>query len=1015
MLLAVSGGLASIRTNAQIILNQTQTPNVLVQNVLMGSGVFASNVTFNGDPGSVVAPLFTTLGQIGRFNGTNCNLDLPGGVFLCTNDASTHIPGPNDLLLQLGGGLGGGGFWNSPDLDLSQLTGDPNWFASGGSNIGNRSVLEFDFVPIKDMISVRYVFSSEEYERWACSQYNDVFGFFLSGPGINGPFANNAINLALVPGSNSRVSINTINSGLMDANNANGPWTDAFVYCTSDPNWQSNAQYYRSFGGQWPYPQPGGGAPQLAAPYNTDPYYIQHNGMTVVLTASAAVQCGQSYHIKMGIGNVNDNWFPSAVFLEQGSFTSSDRFSMDVAPGPNVEYAANDTILIESDCDSVHLQFRRWGGFYLDEYLQISTGGSATSAVDYLQALPDSIHFSPFDSLVVVPIAVPLDADGLEDLVVNIITCNGAKIQTYNFTIDQRDPLMVTLDDVDLDCPAVVLLTPEVTGGSNDPAAFTYLWSTGESTPTISPYVDQTTQFWVTVSDSCWAFPVTDSAWVTLPPYDPMVLTLTPDTAIPCLGNADLEVVAALGSGGYTYAWTQGGAVQGTDPTLNVTAPIAPLYYVAHVTDLCGVVTSDSVLVSQAPPVPLVITLSPDTAIPCLGTADLEVVVSGGGGVISQSWTDGAGTLIGTGASINVPAAVLEVYQVEVTDQCGQSMTGQVVVTTGPTPPLLLHAEGDTVLCADMPLLLQVIQVTGGGGTYSYAWSPPGTGNNDGPTLEVRVADDAFFTVTVTDQCGNTADTTLLAMVEDHDPLELVTSNDTTVCPGEQVSLWAQVSGGAGGHTFNWPGLGAGDTVQWTAGHDDHEAQVIVTDACGETVSGTVQLAAYPAQVWITATDHGDSNWSFQARMIPTTGNELEWDLGDGTTAQNASQVSHQYDDMDAHWVYLYMVTEQGCLAVDSIRTTPPEATIYFPNAFSPNGDGINETFGGEGALLDRYELWVFDRWGRIIFQSNDLVHRWDGTQDGEQVMNGVYQYKYLVKGQKLPLAQGLGHVVLLR
>jgi gliding motility-associated-like protein len=125
--------------------------------------------------------------------------------------------------------------------------------------------------------------------------------------------------------------------------------------------------------------------------------------------------------------------------------------------------------------------------------------------------------------------------------------------------------------------------------------------------------------------------------------------------------------------------------------------------------------------------------------------------------------------------------------------------------------------------------------------------------------------------------------------------------------------------------------------------------------------------------------------------------------------------VEHTYADVESHWVYLYVETPDGCTAVDSVQTTPPSATLYFPNAFSPNGDGVNESFGGEGTLLDRYELWVFDRWGRVMFHSTSPAVRWDGTQEGEPVMNGVYQYKYIAKGLKMPLKQGFGHVTLIR
>ena len=436
--------------------------------------------------------------------------------------------------------------------------------------------------------------------------------------------------------------------------------------------------------------------------------------------------------------------------------------------------------------------------------------------------------------------------------------------------------------------------------------------------------------------------------------------------------------------------------------------------YEVEVSDQCGQSVTGQVEVTTAPPIPLTITLTPDTAIPCLGSADLEVEVEGGGGAIDIVWRQGT-SVVGTSPVLTVPASAFTVYEVEVSDECGQSVTGEVEVTTGPTPPLIIVAEGDTVFCAGEPMVLQVLTVTGGGGQYTYRWSPSGTGTNDAASYEVTVDDDTFFEVVVTDECGNSADTLLAAVVLGHPPLLISVSNDTIVCPGEQVPLWVEVTGGAGTSSIDWPGIGSGGAVVWTANSGGIAAVVNVTDECGETVSATVDVAVHPAEVWIDATELGDSQWRFQATTDPTEGIDLEWDLGDGTMIEDQFIVSHTYTDTEAHWVYLYMVTPEGCTAVDSVQTRPPSASIYFPNAFSPNDDGVNESFGGEGVLLDRYELYVFDRWGGIIFESNSLALRWDGTMDGEPVMNGVYQYKYLAKGEKLPLKLGFGHVVLLR
>jgi gliding motility-associated-like protein len=111
------------------------------------------------------------------------------------------------------------------------------------------------------------------------------------------------------------------------------------------------------------------------------------------------------------------------------------------------------------------------------------------------------------------------------------------------------------------------------------------------------------------------------------------------------------------------------------------------------------------------------------------------------------------------------------------------------------------------------------------------------------------------------------------------------------------------------------------------------------------------------------------------------------------------------------------MVTRDGCLAMDSILTTPPSGTIYFPNAFTPDGDGLNETFGGIGRLIEVYELYIFDRWGSLIFESHDPIDRWDGSVRGSAgpVKTEVYNYRYRVRLLDENMTEGFGHVTLLK
>ena len=70
------------------------------------------------------------------------------------------------------------------------------------------------------------------------------------------------------------------------------------------------------------------------------------------------------------------------------------------------------------------------------------------------------------------------------------------------------------------------------------------------------------------------------------------------------------------------------------------------------------------------------------------------------------------------------------------------------------------------------------------------------------------------------------------------------------------------------------------------------------------------------------------------------------------------------------------------------------EGSLYIPNAFTPNGDGINDFFGPEAIDVSKYSLKIFNRWGEIIFTSNNLKNGWDGTFKGKTVQNDVYVYQ---------------------
>ncbi len=95
--------------------------------------------------------------------------------------------------------------------------------------------------------------------------------------------------------------------------------------------------------------------------------------------------------------------------------------------------------------------------------------------------------------------------------------------------------------------------------------------------------------------------------------------------------------------------------------------------------------------------------------------------------------------------------------------------------------------------------------------------------------------------------------------------------------------------------------------------------------------------------------------------------------------------------------VMLAVSNQYGCVdTVRKISTIKEEFTFYVPNAFTPNGDRNNETFNGVGTAIGEYEMFIFDRWGELIYKTNDYNQPWDGRlkQKGDVVQEDVYVYK---------------------
>lgn len=282
--LFVGLGMMSSKVHGQISVTSGTSAQDLAE-MLVGQGVIMLNPTLNG-----TCPDFAR-GKF-NYNGNPSNIDLDSGIVLTSGrvvTAGTDF-GINAAYTDFANNSFPSG---TGDADLTTLI---NENAPAGSSIptNDACVLEFDFIPAGDSVKFQYVFASEEYNCPTCSwnyncSINDVFGFFISGPGISTP-----TNIALVPGtSNVMVGVSTVNDG---AGNGSG-----------------NACDYNTFG-NGPYTQY----------YNdnvgsTDFVY---SGYTDVFTALASVIPCDTYHLKLAIADASDDAYDSGVFLKAGSLNS---------------------------------------------------------------------------------------------------------------------------------------------------------------------------------------------------------------------------------------------------------------------------------------------------------------------------------------------------------------------------------------------------------------------------------------------------------------------------------------------------------------------------------------------------------------------------------------------------------------------------------------------------------------------------------------------------------------------
>ncbi len=151
---------------------------------------------------------------------------------------------------------------------------------------------------------------------------------------------------------------------------------------------------------------------------------------------------------------------------------------------------------------------------------------------------------------------------------------------------------------------------------------------------------------------------------------------------------------------------------------------------------------------------------------------------------------------------------------------------------------------------------------------------------------------------------------------------------------------------------------------------------------------------------------------------LSTGANFWNWHFGDTTTSFISHPLAHTYADTGSYLITLIVSTQYGC--IDTFYQTiiiEPDFVFYIPNAFTPDGDGINDSFTGKGVFIKEFEMKIFDRWGNLIFFTDDIDKPWDGKANhgGEMAQRDVYVYTIQVTDFKKRKHDYRGIVTLVR
>lgn len=509
-------------------------------------------------------------------------------------------------------------------------------------------------------------------------------------------------------------------------------------------------------------------------------------------------------------------------------------------------------------------------------------------------------------------------------------------------------------------------------------------------------------------------------------------------TNITCFGGSDGEILATpIGVNGPPFdlvlmnPTTLAVIQQNNAVTTNTTfAGLTAGSYLVRSYDTTGC-WADTVVTLTEPP-QMQLTVSSDTIVCIGGTAVLSASASGGNSTnYSYVWTG----LAGATSTQNVSPTAVTTYDVYAEDPLG-CISPTLNITVNMYPPILTTVGAPDTVCPGFGSQVSVVPNGGFGGFYNYVWSDA-SGNTVGMSNVAQVMptqSPATYYVVVTDGCETPAKIDSAKVYWYDVPQPLISADIVDGCYPIDVNFTNNTLPTMIASCLWNFGDGTSSTDCGDQFHTYDEAGVYDISLTVTSPDGCVGDTTYVALIETYEYPKADFGifpnpinvFEPTAIMYDSSSSDVtsyEWAFGEngilGSSAVQNPSFTFPDDGPDSFDVTLIVTNQNGCKdTADNVVVMNGVYNFYVPSGFTPNGDGVNDVFFPKGEGVDPldYEMYIFDRWGRKVFETSDATKTWDGTYLGLPAPEGVYIWKIITNDQYQDAQfENVGHVTLLR